>query len=365
MKPTFLILSLFFSAQLFGQQVNPVTNQLDVLESSGLIYTNNRMITINDSGNEPSLYEIDSATGITQRKVFISNASNVDWEDLAYDDDYIYIGDFGNNNGSRTNLRIYRVSMNDYLTTSNDTITADTIKISYAAQTDFTPAYQNNNFDAEALISYQNSLYIFSKNWANDSCYIYPCPKTPGTYSLNRIDSFNSQGLVTAAAHFPGSPNIMLIGYNLTIGELFSIELKNFVAPNFVDSLVDRHTYLIPNLYSTQWEGLCAVSALQYYISAENTLIASASLFRLDTTGFPLGLDVLDQDELLIYPNPSSGLVKPSLPTTEMKLYTMDGKLLLRTKEQELNIEALPQGTYQLILFDHEKNAKTVLLQKK
>ena len=150
----------------FGQQLTFLTILQDsIKETSGLIYLNQKLITLNDTG-EPALYEIDSISGEVFRKVIISNATNYDWEDICYDSTYIYIGDFGNV-GSRTDLKIYRLSISSYLTTLNDTVTVDTIQFSYSDQTDFTPAQFTTNYDAEALISYNDSLYIFTKNWGN------------------------------------------------------------------------------------------------------------------------------------------------------------------------------------------------------
>ena len=134
------------------------------------------------------------------RKVIISNATNYDWEDICRDSTYIYIGDFGNV-GSRTDLKIYRLSVSSYLTTLNDTVTADTIQYSYSDQTDFTPDQFNTNYDAEALISYNDSLYIFTKNWGNYWTNIYALPKTPGTYQISKVDSLYSEGLVTGATY--------------------------------------------------------------------------------------------------------------------------------------------------------------------
>ena len=75
-------------------------------ESSGAIFFNNRLITHNDSGGEAKLYELDTISGIIEREVTILNATNVDWEDITQDETSIYIGDFGNNNGNRTDLKI-------------------------------------------------------------------------------------------------------------------------------------------------------------------------------------------------------------------------------------------------------------------
>ena len=68
------------------------------------------------------------------------------------------------------------------------------------------------NFDAEALISYGDSLYIFTKNWGDKWTNIYALPKTPGTYQISKADSINAQGLVTGASYNPLSKTILFVG---------------------------------------------------------------------------------------------------------------------------------------------------------
>jgi hypothetical protein len=68
-------------------------------------FYNNNIITHNDSGGQANLYEINASTGAVLRTVAITNATNVDWEDIAQDALYIYIGDIGNNFGNRTDLK--------------------------------------------------------------------------------------------------------------------------------------------------------------------------------------------------------------------------------------------------------------------
>jgi len=75
----------------------------NIVESSGAIIFNNRLITHNDSGGENKLFEVDLTTQQVARTVTISNATNIDWEDITQDDTFIYIGDFGNNNGFTKN----------------------------------------------------------------------------------------------------------------------------------------------------------------------------------------------------------------------------------------------------------------------
>jgi len=48
--------------------------------------------------------------GNIKRSINISNAKNIDWEDLTQDDfGHFFIGDFGNNNNKRNDLTIYKI----------------------------------------------------------------------------------------------------------------------------------------------------------------------------------------------------------------------------------------------------------------
>ena len=93
-----------FPLLVSGQQVFVLSALQDsIKETSGLIYLNQKLITHNDSEGRPALYELDSITGNVTRTVAVTNATNIDWEDIDYDSTYLYIGDFGND-GSRTDL---------------------------------------------------------------------------------------------------------------------------------------------------------------------------------------------------------------------------------------------------------------------
>ena len=74
-------------------------------ESSGLCFTDGNLWSFGDSGNPNSIYKIDTSTGVILQTVTIQNYPNIDWEDISADSTFMYIGDFGNNNGNRTNLK--------------------------------------------------------------------------------------------------------------------------------------------------------------------------------------------------------------------------------------------------------------------
>ncbi|MCL8008948.1 T9SS C-terminal target domain-containing protein [Gelidibacter japonicus] len=216
MKPIATLLLLWFGILTAGAQIakDITTLETPVLdETSGLLFYNNTLITHTDSGGKAELYEINATTGAITRTVDITNATNVDWEDIAQDTAYIYIGDIGNNSGNRTDLKIYKVSKADY-DTSDGKVTAEIISYSYADQLDFTHSPNMTNWDAEGLISYGDRLLIFTKNWVDLKTNVYAIPKTSGTHSAVLVSSYNTNGLITGADSSPDEEVIYLIGYS-------------------------------------------------------------------------------------------------------------------------------------------------------
>jgi hypothetical protein len=151
-----------------------------VNESSGLLFTDGSLWTHNDSDNSATLFRVDSTSGQVVQQVGISNFPNIDWEELAASSQYLYVGDFGNNNGNRRDLRILRVAKAD-LGPSATTASAQAIAFSYPDQTDFTSRPNNHNFDCEAFFFANDSLHLFTKNWADLKTRYYTVPATPGT----------------------------------------------------------------------------------------------------------------------------------------------------------------------------------------
>lgn len=361
MKSLFTFLLSLVSLTGFSQQVDLVTPlQNSLIETSGLMLLDNRLITHNDSGGAAALFEIDSTSGGIARTVVIENAPNVDWEDLCHDDTYIYIADFGNNAGSRTNLRVYRVLISDYLNTPNDTISADTISFDYADQTDFTPSSFSTNYDAEAIISLDNNLYIFTKNWGDMWTNIYALPKTPGNYSIPRIDSIDVDGFITGASFNASSNSVMLSGYAFTYP--FIVEISNFSNAQFSSGTINREQIQLPSGYSYQLEGISPIGESNYYISTEESFSGTSGLFRLHS--FPTNsLSEQYTTSYSIYPNPSSDYLHIFHPAiAKVDLYNSCGKLITSTTNQSIDISDFPGGVYLALLSD--VNGKVISREK-
>jgi hypothetical protein len=348
------ILSLLPSS-VYGQKIISLTSLDESLkETSGLIYLNQKLITHNDSDGEPALYEVDSINGMVTRKVIVSNATNTDWEDISRDSAFIYIGDFGND-GSRTDLKIYRISISSYLNTTNDSVTADTIHFSYADQSDFTPDQFSTNFDAEALIAYNDSLYIFTKNWGDNLTNVYSCPKTPGTYIISKVDVINAQCLVTGATYNPLSNAVILLGYTLVTP--YIIEISNFTLNSFSNGTVNKYALARQPDYSYQMEGISYFGENQYYITAEEFGTLKSALYRLDTDEVS-GFESLAEFSTLIYPNPTSDVVYidniHDLSTVE--IYDLHGVLQKISSGEEIYISDLRRGVYIISIEDPGKD---------
>lgn len=182
-------------------------------ESSGLVYFNDLVWTINDSGGDHAIYGFNLYTGQIEQHITISNATNHDWEALADDEEYMYIGDFGNNWGNRRDLKIYKILKSGISETGNTVIDAEKIEFSYPGQSEFRYGLKQTPFDCEAFTSFGNKLYLFSKDWENYSTVVHALPKNPGVYCAEIVDTFSVNGLITGADISSGKPHLVLIGY--------------------------------------------------------------------------------------------------------------------------------------------------------
>lgn len=219
----FLIFFILFlvSKSTFSQQkdrVHTIPDSLlqqfpldrEVRETSGLIFREGLLWTHNDD-NDNTIYGINPSSGVIERRISIGNLKIADWEELQHDEQYLYIGDFGNNaKGNRTDLRIFRKKKNSDK--------PDTILFRYPEQTDFTAQKTNStNFDCEAFIVTDSMIYLFTKEWISTNTSLYKIPNKPGSHEAKRINTFSSHGLITGAAFNPGTQLIVLTGYTKTL----------------------------------------------------------------------------------------------------------------------------------------------------
>ena len=347
---TFVIL-LILNTLVYPQQIDSICTLPEIIsETSGLVYINGKLLTHNDSGGEPALYEIDTANGNIIRKITILNAENIDWEDVCKDSNFIYIADIGNNSGIRTDLKIYKVVIDSVL--QKDSVNADIINFSYADQTDFTPNQYHTNYDAEALIAYNDSLYIFTKNWGNKWTNIYSLPKQPGNYSIEKKDSINVQGLVSGATINNGK--IVLTGYTFTYP--FIVEIKDFEGNKFSEGQISRNAIQIPSGFTFQIEAVTPVDSNTYFVTTEGDDDSPAGLFYLRISS-PTSSKTPINQSIKIYPNPVNKSLKINCKTFSYATLTkITGVNTIKYTRKTINTSKLKNGVYILSIFD--KNNK-------
>lgn len=190
-------------------------------ECSGLCYSKEGLWMMNDGGNPSEIFLLGSrdyenwlnlSEGNTEPSMklqkFILPVKNRDWEAIETDGIHLYIGEFGNNNGDRKDLRVYKVNIealkrytlmhNAGIKDSLNRIQVDTIAFVYENQKKF-KRKKLQNFDCESMIFAKDSLYLFTKNWKNLQSNVYRIPARKGDYMAQKIGQFNAGHLLTDA----------------------------------------------------------------------------------------------------------------------------------------------------------------------
>jgi hypothetical protein len=254
-------------------------------ETSGLILWDGELWTINDD-SDPRLYRLDTVTGEIQNYVWLWGVKNRDWEALAQDQDFIYVGDFGNNSGSREDLQIYRISKQSM---DSDKPSVESISFTFSDQEDFSSSGLNQTeFDCEALVVSADSIYVFSKQWQSGFSTQYVLPKEPGSHVARKRASFDTQGQVTGATLLEQERLLVLCGYS-GLMQPFLYLFYDYEKDNFFSGVQRRVNIALP---FHQIEGIASQDGIRYYLSNER--VAGQSYINL-----PPKLHSVDLSEVL------------------------------------------------------------------
>lgn len=264
-----LLLFLFFAFQIsFAQQSGFLKIKKyktavlsDTLkENSGLNFFKGKLYTFNDGGNSSEIFEIDR-TSWKIRNVFKTNLINRDWEAMASDSANLFIGDFGNNTGTRKDLKIYKIPFDG--ARISDSI--KTISYFYPEQKDFTSRNLNNDFDAEAMIFLNGKIHVFTKEWASKATTHYIIdPQISENQPALKTETFKTDFVVTDAAYF--QKKLYLVGYTKNTEVFLSVFNETESGIFFKDKPVKY--YLGSSLSVGQIEGI-EVDENGIYISGE------------------------------------------------------------------------------------------------
>lgn len=295
-------------------------------ETSGLVLFNDQLLTHNDD-SDTNLYLVDPSDPDDYTTLPITGVSNSDWEDIAEDEHYIYIGDFGNNvSGNRTNLRIFRILKSELM---NNPV-ADTILFSYETQIDFTPQSSNStDFDCEAFIVTAGKIYLFTKEWGSKKTSVYELEKTPETHTAVYKGTLNVQGLITGATHLEGENLVVLSGYSI-IMQPFVYLLYDFENDDFFSG---NKRKIMLNLPYHQVEGITSADGLTYYLSNEAFATGNIQVDPKITT-----IDLSSYLSNYLEGNPLA--VKESVANTFVQVFPNPAKeaVVIRLSEEQTGI---------------------------
>jgi len=277
-------------------------------EASGITHTSNSGLWAhNDGGNENEIYEIDSLTGAVNHTALIIG-DNVDWEDMAESDAHIFLGDFGNNPGNRIDLKIYRLNKSEL---GNNIMNTEVIEFTYSDQTDFSENWNNHDFDCEAFIYYNDSLHLFTKNWANNQTRHYVLPAEPGSHIAQLRETFDVDGLITGA-DVSVDGTIILLGYENGgaffnfFWLLFDYSEEHFFGGN------RRRINLGTPLTNSQTEGIAFKNKYEGYVCSEQYDLAGGFDLPPKLLAFSIeefldnstSIDEVFATSITVYPNP-------------------------------------------------------------
>ena len=338
-----------------------VVGTLDPLldNTSSLFYWEGDLWTCNDHG-EVVFHALDTTTGAILRSI-ATGVMPSDMEEVAQDDAYFYLGDFGNNHELlRTDLRVLRFLKSDLLA---GRIRPDTIAFVYEG---YDPSVvkgkglPTTDFDCEAMVAGTDSLYLFSKQWGSYQTVCYSLPKQPGTYTAYGRDTLDVQGMVTGACLLPGARMLALCGYNI-ICQPFVWLLYGYDGNRFFGGGQLRID--LDNGIGLQVESIATADGRRFFLTNEHFsrmgFDRPAQLLSLDLTDIitqlavsdtgGVGLPVLEEPEQWgLQPNPTTGVVEIDREGVEL-VEVMDaaGRLMMSSQRgRQVDISGLPGGAY-------------------
>lgn len=267
MKKLFTLITFLFLCSSYSQKLTKdISLSKKIDETSGLEIVDGQFITHNDSGGDPKLYYLDKKGKIVFERT-LEGVKNNDWEDITKDDQFIYVANMGNNFDTRKNLSIVKTPIDP---SSNE---AELIEFNYPEQVKFTTAYNQSQYDAEALITIDDYLIILTKNKLKKITEIYALPKIAGKYEAKKIGSLNTQSIITGGDYDPDTKLLALTG-TLIFNEYYILKIEDFDLESKKDYKIDM--YEIP-IGKTQVEAIKIIDSNTFWITSEDEKSSSSA----------------------------------------------------------------------------------------
>jgi hypothetical protein len=225
--------------------------------------------TVNDSGNKPIIYNIDSSGQIINKKSIPTK--NIDWEALTGDNQHFYIADVGNNNGKRKFVQIHAVRKQEI----NSSPYVTTLKLFYSNNVVKNNGYLNHDYDAETLINLDDSLFLFSKSWNTGNLFIYQLDKVEPKQFVDPVSEIKGLSGVITGGDFDSTNNrFILVGYELN--------MLGSVYPFITILNRDLTFYKTFNLSGYgQVEGVCVTQNGEIWFTQEDSFFSNHKIVKM------------------------------------------------------------------------------------
>jgi hypothetical protein len=189
-----------FGSERFNIQPFGVISEPEIEESSGLSFAQDSLFWTHNDDTDSTLYLI-SAKGNLKAKWTIPFV-NRDWEEICEDKTgNLYVGDFGNNFQLDRDTKIIKLNPKTRKPIGE-------IRFNYLDQNG-----QKVDFDCEAMVHWQDSLYLFTKSKTERKSRVYVVSDKPGIYAIKQKQELSLFGLVTSASLRDDGKELVLLTY--------------------------------------------------------------------------------------------------------------------------------------------------------
>ena len=342
-----------FLDPIFGERIDLGLIEFDPINEASGIAASRKSVgvlwTHNDSGDTSRVFALN-IRGEHLGIYYLNGVVARDWEDIALgpgpdsNNQYLYIGDIGDNNAVYDIKYIYRVIEPD---ADTNQIPIDTTIYGIDV---ITYKYPDGNRDAETIMvdSQTRDIYIISKLESNVNVYRASYPQsTTDTLILEHKATLGLTG-ITGGDISPSGREIILKNYT-------NIFYWYRAPGEEVWEALEREPIIVPYIMEPQGEAVCwePKELGGYYTVSEEIFSIPAHLYfypRLDST-----LKVIENNEPALnyflgqnYPNPFNPSAKISYSIPELSFVTLKIYDVLGNEIETLVNEEKPSGTYEI-----------------
>lgn len=270
-KELIVSLGLIIASDIAGQDAFFELKKVlpkELTEISGIVRDGNFLWAVGDDKGQP-VYKLDKEGNILQ-KIKLSDQPLIDVEAISVDNTYLYIGDLGDNMGKRKQRAVVRVLKSAIPNGRNVSVRGERIRFSFPGHGEV-KKQKKNNYDCEAMLCYNDSIYLFTKRRKDLKTSLYVIAKTPGSYNARFISNFKANGLVTDASANEKTDEIALIGYDEGHTRPFVWVLSNYRFDDFFSGDFERLELTNNEKLDWQIEGISYRDNNSFYLVCEKT----------------------------------------------------------------------------------------------